>query len=284
MSARFLLGTHQPGWLKKAEFTEVPLFISDRRLRPYVTLPRAQQNWSLDSGGFTELQQYGQWTVSPADYIARVRRYRDEIGRLTWVAPQDWMCEPIIINGGRIGQQVFVGTHLSVTEHQRRTVDNLLQLREMAPDLDIMPAVQGDTVPSYLACVDMYAAAGVDLTVEPLVGLGSVCRRQATGEAHQIILALRERGITRLHGFGVKTLGLQRYGHLLTSADSLAWSVDARYLATPLPGCVGHKNCANCPRYALRWRAQLLARLSAGHHQHDRHGHQSALFDLGDAA
>lgn len=81
----FLLGTHQPGWLAR---TAVPLFVSARRLRVSKTLPRAVAPWALDSGGFTELQQYGRWTVTPADYVARVRRYRDEIGNLTCAAPQ----------------------------------------------------------------------------------------------------------------------------------------------------------------------------------------------------
>ena len=83
MGATFLLGTHQPGWLRKAR---VPLFVSDTRLREYKTLPHAAAPWSLDSGGFTELQRNGAWTVSPAEYIARVRRYRDEIGHLAWAA------------------------------------------------------------------------------------------------------------------------------------------------------------------------------------------------------
>lgn len=78
-----------------------------------------------------------------------------------------------------------------------------------------------ETVHEYERCHDLYDRAGIDLTREPLVGLGSVCRRQATGEAHDIIRRLRARGITRLHGFGVKTLGLRRYGHLLTSADCM---------------------------------------------------------------
>lgn len=60
-----------------------------------------------------------------------------------------------------------------------------------------------------------------------------------------------------LHGFGIKVLGLRRYGHLLTSADSMAWSVAARRSA-PLPGCTAHRNCANCPRYAYRWRAEVI--------------------------
>ena len=118
------------------------------------------------------------------------------------------MCEPIVIHGGQVGRMKFVGTHLSVQEHQRRTVANLMQLREMAPDLPFIPVLQGYTLPEYERCADLYAAAGIDLTTEPLVGLGSVCRRQATKEAHAIVAALHRRGVTRLHGFGVKTLGL----------------------------------------------------------------------------
>jgi hypothetical protein len=260
MNVRFLLGTHQPSWLR---MTTVPLFVSDSRLQRYRQLPQAVASWSLDSGGFTELQQFGRWRIGPREYAERVRRYHDRIGRLTWAAPQDWMCEPVVIAGGKVGPITFVGTKCSVAEHQRRTVDNYLRLRGLAPDLPWIPVVQGYTTGEYLACVDLYAAAGIDLTTAPLVGLGSVCRRQATGEAHAIITALRDAGVSRLHGFGVKTLGLLRYGHLLTSADSLAWSYAARR-ETPLPACVGkHRNCANCLRYAIAWRGRLLGQLHA---------------------
>jgi hypothetical protein len=255
MRTHFYLGSHQPGWLATAG---VPLFISDRRLRSYRRLPQAGAAWALDSGGFTELQSFGRWTTTPADYTARVRRYRDHIGHLAWAAPQDWMCEPVVIAGGQVGLLRFVGTGLSVAEHQRRTVDNLLQLRALAPDLPFIPVLQGYTVDEYLDCADLYACAGIDLTTEPLVGLGSVCRRQATSEAAAIIATLHAHGITRLHGFGIKTLGLTRYGHLLTSADSMAWSVAARRARAPLPSCPSHKNCANCLRYALRWRHKVL--------------------------
>ena len=164
--------------------------VCDRRLRVYRRLPRAAAPWALDSGGFTELQQFGRWITGPAEYADRVRRYRDVIGGLMWAAPQDWMCEPIVISGGRAGRLAFAGTGLTVAEHQRRTVANLAQLRALAPDVWWLPVLQGYTAAEYLACAAMYAAAGIDLTAEPLVGLGSVCRRQATGEAHQIITAL----------------------------------------------------------------------------------------------
>jgi hypothetical protein len=264
VSATFFLGTHQPGWLNHAR---VPLFVCDRRLRDRKTLPRAVAPWALDSGGFTELRDYGRWTVAPGEYVARVRRYRDEIGSLRWCAPQDWMCEPIVISGGRIGPQLFVGTHLSVEEHQRRTVANLAQLRETASDLPFIPVLQGYTLPDYEHCADLYEAAGIDLTAEPLVGLGSVCRRQGTRDVHAIITALHARGIRRLHGFGVKTLGLDLYADLITSADSLAWSLDARLLRRPSPWCTDHrtaKNCASCLSYALAWRTRnILPRLGS---------------------
>jgi len=257
---QFLLGTHQPHWLTTAE---VPLFISDRRLRSYRTLPRARSPWALDSGAFTTLS-LGHLFDPPKVYLARVRRYRDTIGHLLWAAPQDWMCEPFIL----------AKTGLTLGEHQTRTVANYLQLREHAPDVPIVPVVQGWTTTDYLRCADLYLAAGIDLTAAPLVGVGSVCRRQATTDVHAILDCLHRAGITRLHGFGVKTLGLRRHGHLLTSADSMAWSAAARR-QPPLPGCTGHINCANCPRYAYQWRQRVLGDIHAR-----PTSVQSALFDL----
>lgn len=280
----FFLGTHNPGWLHS---NTVPLFVSDRRLRRYKRLPVAAGPWALDSGGFTELQQYGGWHEgpTPAEYAERVRRYRDEIGRMMWAAPQDWMCEPLIIHGGRAGTVEFAGTRRLldpnqtmtdvelIAEHQRRTVENLLELRRLAPDLPFIPVLQGWTREDYLRCVQLYTAAGIDLASESLVGVGSVCRRQATNEAAEIIAAICEAvpGI-RLHGFGVKTAGLLRYGHLLASADSLAWSYAARR-EPPLPNCVGHRNCANCRTYANTWRTRLM-------HQMDTTPVQPSLWEV----
>jgi len=134
-------------------------------------------------------------------------------------------------------------------------------LRALAPDLPFVPVVQGWQREDYLACVDLYTAAGVDLAAVPVVGLGSVCRRQATGEAAEIVDALHSVGVGHLHGFGIKILGLRRYGQRLTSADSMAWSIAARY-QPPLPGCT-HVTCANCPTFALAWRDAVIASIPA---------------------
>ncbi|WP_033222224.1 DUF7221 family queuine tRNA-ribosyltransferase-like protein [Kitasatospora phosalacinea] len=246
---RFFLGTHQPDWLAR---TSVPLFVSYRRLANRKTLPRAIGPWALDSGGFTELSMHGEWRTAPGAYLTAVRRYADEIGNLAWAAPMDWMCEPWIVQN----------TGLSVAEHQRRTVANFQQLRDAAPNLPIVPVLQGWSLDDYQHCADLYDKAGIDLTSEPLVGLGSVCRRQATTEAALIVTTLAARGL-RLHGFGFKMHGLRIAGHHLASADSLAWSYEARH-KPPMPGHT-HKNCANCRPYALAWRTRVLASLPAWH-------------------
>jgi hypothetical protein len=58
-----------------------------------------------------------------------------------------------------------------------------------------------------------------------------------------------------------KTRGLALFADDLVSADSLAWSYNARR-HPPLPECVGrYDHCNSCPRYALRWRAKLMLTL-----------------------
>src|SRR5262245_57598707 len=111
----FYLGTHKPQWLKR---TSVPLFVSRVTLSERKAWPRALGPWALDSGGFTELERNHGWEMSPEEYVRFVRRCRDEIGNMVWAAPQDWMCEPHMLqNTGR-----------TVAEHIRLTVENLLVL------------------------------------------------------------------------------------------------------------------------------------------------------------
>ncbi|QTF82038.1 queuine tRNA-ribosyltransferase [Mycobacterium phage Fefferhead] len=250
MHEHFYLGTHEPSWLRTAG---VPLFVSHRRLMRLRTgLPVAAEKWALDSGGFSELSMFGGWQTTAAEYVAAVKRYDEQIGRLEWAAPQDWMCEPDMI----------AKTGLSVDEHQRRTVANYVDLVARWADVSdsevpFMPVLQGYAVEDYLRCMDMYAEAGVDLGGVPLVGVGSVCRRQHTDEIRAVFEAVlsRDPGLP-VHGFGVKSLGLKVYGDLLTTADSMGWSYNARKNA-PLPGC-DHKSCSNCLKWALRWREKFV--------------------------
>lgn len=251
----FYLGTHMPHWLG---ILDIPLFVSRTRLFRHgadVNLPRARGPWAMDSGGFWEITHRGGWRISPQEYAAEVRRARDEIGGLDWAAPMDWMCEPDAIKK----------TGLSVQEHQERTIDNWIELRSIAPDLPIIPVLQGWVLSDYHRCVERYFERGIDLSRQPVVGLGSVCRRQATEEIEAIVRGIGDGYEIRLHGFGVKKLGLQRYAKHLLSADSLAWSYRG-YRVQPCahgPNKRGviSANEANCLPFALEWRSELLQKL-----------------------
>ena len=238
---RFHLGTHEPGWIGRSP---VPLFVSVTRAARFGRRP-ARAGWALDSGGFTALHRGG-WTETPGDYLARVYDLDDRTPGLMWAAPQDWMCEP----------SALAATGLTVDEHQARTVDNYCALRDLDERHLIIPVLQGWAPGDHERCVDRYAAAGVDLGAAPLVGVGSICRRQATAEIAAIVRRLAAAGLA-LHGFGVKTSGLALYADQLASADSLAWSYRARRAGVPL--CGGrHATCANCYQWAHTWHRRIV--------------------------
>jgi hypothetical protein len=193
--------------------------------------------------------------TSTDQYVEEVLRWESQLGMLHWVAPQDWMCEPWIIEK----------TGLSVDEHQWRTVDNFLELRERLGHR-VIPVLQGWTLDEYHWCWEMYEQEGVDLLAEPTVGIGSVCRRQNEDEIKDIVCYFADTGM-RLHGFGVKTQGFKKYARCLESADSMAWSYRARREGVPMyPECTSHKACQNCKRWAHDW-ARKINRVLRGYEE-----------------
>jgi len=98
---------------------------------------------------------------------------------------------------------VLARTGDTVRTHQQRTVANYLRLRELAPELPIIPVLQGQSITDYHQCADLYEQHGVDLAALPLVGVGSVCRRQHTAEVDHIVRSLAARQY-RLHTFGAR--------------------------------------------------------------------------------
>lgn len=219
----------------------------------------------VDSGAFSMLKNNGRWIYTVDEYIGHARRVVAALGpeNVVAVAGMDMMCEDIVIEGGVTKDGTFVGSRQflglpagatlddCVREHQRITVENHVEVSRRAPDLNVFPTIQGNTLAQYLRCVAMYRAAGVDLTSLPLVGLGSVCRRQASSEIDLIVTTLHAMDI-RLHGFGVKAEGVTAYGPLLESADSQAWSYAARKRVGLCPhGLVKWE--ANCPVAAGMW-------------------------------
>lgn len=254
---QFILGTHMPHWVRTP--SPGPLFLSAIRLRARPVRGRAATPWALDSGGFTELNKSGRWTVSPQQYADEVRRWASEMGGLKWAATQDWMCEPFVLQK----------TGLTVTEHQRRTVRSWLDLTAIAPEVPWVPVLQGWEFRDYLDHFEMYAREGLDLAALPLVGLGSVCRRQHTRMAEELIRELHGRGV-RVHGFGFKIEGLRRCSRWLHSADSLAWSFQARKTwrherRRLCRGWGDHAGgCASCQAWAERWRGKVLEAVAEG--------------------
>ena len=152
---------------------------------------------------------------------------------------------------------ILAWTGLSVREHQARTVASYLELRALAPHLPFIPVVRRYHLADYLACVDLYRSAGVDLTRQPLTGLGSVCRRQSTGQI-AVIVTLASPGL-RLHGFGIKTTGLHLYGHPL-ACSYRPERAGARWIcrrcrregSIPLPGPAGPSPPRGSQRAAIK--------------------------------
>ncbi len=264
MLHEFFLGTHEVHWLWTHR-VPFPWFISHIRLmwRSWAKpLPPALTDWACDSGGYSWLSKSGKW-IQPwqmAEFAQSIWRYTFQLGRLRWVAIQDWMCEPWILKK----------TGRTVKEHQQLTVANYSQFMYLVPHIPWVPVLQGAEEGDHLRHYEMYLKAGFDLRSAPVVGVGSVCRIQKTEKATRILTGIHQQTGLRLHGFGVKLEGLRENAQRLWSADSLAWSTNGRY-NTPVPGhqretcphCRHQKGSANCPAYAMRWREKIIADLAA---------------------
>lgn len=242
----FYLGTHMPSqsWFDLG----VPLFVSRVRLAGRKSLPQARAPWALDSAGFTALHTGG-YPVTVEEYAVEVRRWADGIGHLAWAACMDYMCEP----------SVLAKTGLTVRRHQEITLENFLALRALIGPL-AAPVLQGWLPGEHEHHVAMYEAAGVDLGAEKIIGVGSICRRNADDDIARIVRPLAAHGL-RLHAFGVRTRAFFMLADDLASADSMAWSAQGR--RKQLASCRRepgrkHKNEANCKRWAMQWRQQQL--------------------------
>lgn len=210
----FYVGLHQPSDAR--HFARC--MVSVNRLRGRRS-DFAAGDWMLDSGAFTEVTAHGGYRDAPEVYAAQVARWAG-VGRLRCAVSQDWMCEPFVL---RI-------TGLSVADHQRLTIARYDALRALVPGhVHVLPVVQGYLPEHYAAHV---AAYGERLRPGMWVGVGSVCKRN--GRASEMAAVLRAvksgRPDLRLHGFGAKTTALEsaEVRGLLHSADSMAWSFQAR--------------------------------------------------------
>lgn len=244
----FLLGTHRPWWLRHSP---VPLCISAHTLAAYKpgsrAMPAAGVPYVIDSGAYTEIRDHGTWRWDEDTYGGMITRFMEDCGPPMWVAPLDRPCEP----------DVLLRAQATVFEHQDVTLESYLYLAREFPFVPWLPVLQGWSLEDYIRHDAMYRKAGINLAAQPLVGLGSVCRRGSIHPIGVIAEHFARRGY-HLHGFGLKTTALRAYASYFVSADSLAWSDQARRTELRLPGCRHEGPCNNCPRWALTWRERVI--------------------------
>lgn len=209
---KFFTGIHHPSHAKHIS----PAFISVETLwNRKGDVPAA--DWVLDSGAFTR-HKMGKGHRPVEEYAAQIRRWK-RCGNLLAAVAQDYMCEAIILER----------TGLTILDHQRLTIERYDALVECDPGCYIMPVLQGYEPEEYVRHVRMY---GDRLAANMWVGVGSVCKRNADVSAIEaVLLAIHhERPDLALHGFGVKltALGSGLVQELLATADSMAWSFNAR--------------------------------------------------------
>ena len=294
----FMLGVSEGSWTWNDKAKGRVFISARRLGRRKTAFPLATVPFSIDSGGFTELRLHGGWKTTPEEYVALVRRVRVQTKGLEWAAIQDWMVEDdalvatdvidyaaidatretelrelakkwgrlkrkpctmpeYLVRAGADGELVAAAVAAAVLKHQEWTVASFLTLRALAPEINWLPVLQGQTLDQYLHHVEMYRAVGVDLRSMVRVGLGSVCRRHSSDEIYEVVSELHARGI-RLHGFGMKTQGLERCANMLRSSDSLAWSFNGRKVTNE----TGRRDSngaslQNSQEFAEEWRERM---------------------------
>lgn len=209
----FFVGLHQPSDARRID----RVCISINRLRNRRSDFQVG-DWIMDSGAFTEISTHGCYRHSVNEYADDARRWIGN-GNLLAIVAQDYMCEPFIL----------AKTGLSLSEHQRLTIERYDALLAENLPVHVMPVLQGFAPSDYADHVWQY---GDRLALGMWVGVGSVCKRQGdpTLTARVLAAILDIRPDLRLHGFGVKISSLVHAAvrRRLYSADSMAWSFAAR--------------------------------------------------------
>jgi hypothetical protein len=207
----------------------------------------ALRSWALDSGGFTQIIRSGKYETAPQEYVEGVRRLIDEVGGLTFAIVQDWPCQDLALSM----------TGLTIAEHLELTARSTVELMSIDDSLPWAPVLTGITADDYLRCADRHAALGIDLESFDRVAVGALVGRPHASQL-SVIEACSRLGL-RLHGLGIKGRALQHVAPLLTSADSMGWSMYARKENRRLCSTGTHKRCAHCLEWAQMWTTTTMA-------------------------
>lgn len=213
-SVVFYVGLHQPSDAHRFERCCLSINRVRGRKKPIPT------RVIVDSGAFRELEQFGHYRHSVAEYASELRRLHDDgVLQIDIAVAQDYMCEPFMLEK----------TGLTTPDHQRLTIERYDELVAENLPFPVMPVLQGYAPADYIRHVEMY---GDRLKSGIWVGVGSVCKRNGNPRAIVEVLSAiyHARPDLRLHGFGVKQTALEHPAvrALLATADSTAWSFAAR--------------------------------------------------------
>jgi len=214
--------------------------------------PLVVNRWMMDSGAFSQINLYGDFIMSPEEYIKLACKFQYN-GRLACIVTQDYMCEPDVIK--KLNES---GNRASVRIHQQKTVERYIKLVDLARkyhlQVPVMPVLQGWEVEDYWDHYCMYksafmAGSGRMRWNPAWIGIGSTCKRNKNPEIVVEILDSLEYQIrgyfahpwmnfeacagidynkTKVHLFGFKTTGLKnsRIKDRIYSADSFAYDFD----------------------------------------------------------
>jgi hypothetical protein len=210
----FYPGLHQPSDGKRFNHACISIVRLRGRKKP------VGARLIVDSGAFKELETFGEYRHTVAEYAAELRRLHEQgVCVIEIAVAQDYMCEP----------KMLAITGLTILDHQRLTIERYDALLAEQLPFPIMPVLQGYAPGDYVRHIAMY---GDRLTLGMWVGVGSVCKRNGDPKAiAEVLNAIHSvRPDLRLHGFGVKQTALKhpRVRELLSTADSMAWSYSAR--------------------------------------------------------
>lgn len=184
-----------------------------RRLKPDAFGGHADV--ALDSAGFVAMFLYGGYRWSVSDYVSLAASWH-----WAWWASMDFCCEPEIARNQD-----------EVRERVRKTATKLIECRLEAEAQECsppMPVLQGWSPDDYLYSAELSG------DLPDLVGIGSVCRRNLSGDDGIIkILGRLDRSLpchVGFHLFGVKGQAIQALvGHpRIRSVDSFAHDMEAR--------------------------------------------------------
>lgn len=175
---------------------------------------------SLDSAGFVAMARYGGYPWATDDYLTLAACYP-----FRWFASMDYCVEPEV---ARDREEVLDRISRTI----RANFDCRAGARERGIEHRLIPVIQGRRPEDYERCLDGLA---LDFRHVRLIGVGSMCRRPASGPEGLIAVLdhldrILPKGVM-LHGFGVKGTALSQLKgleHRVASTDSQAYGQAAR--------------------------------------------------------